>query len=155
LLTSLLDLYKTKQHDTEVTYSDIFTLPKGKTPLPYSKSTMCKAIWVTGAACAHIGHNADGSPIPTDEKTWWAHGVFVIDGDRCAKYTKNRAHCKGHDLAKATYKELTADMVEPKYELCEAQEIRDEQGNSRGEDSRCTKCQGREIGSNKKSGNRY
>jgi hypothetical protein len=104
---------------------------------------MCQAIWYTGPECAHNGYKADGTPIPSDKKSFLAHGEVNIETDRCAKYAKNRVHCR---VQTPKYEDLVVDMTNYPYQLVEATPRFDENGNVRGMDYRCNKYKGRRVG---------
>ena len=72
---------------------------------------MCTAEWYTGAACAHRGHQPDGTPILVEEKIFFKHGVWIYN----MKDTGCRKHCDPDTIQKPSYRDLTKNMEEPAY----------------------------------------
>ncbi|KAF2791070.1 hypothetical protein K505DRAFT_389819, partial [Melanomma pulvis-pyrius CBS 109.77] len=109
---------------------------------------MCRALWVTGEACALTGQiTASGHSTPVDKTKFMQHGEwrYILDRD-CTTV------CDPATIRHPTYEEMIADMDEPLYHLVEAFRVPDPEykGADPNEDAaykwdyRCTRCTGRD-----------
>jgi hypothetical protein len=79
---------------------------------------MCTATWVTGAACAHLPNQLGpgGVPVPLPKEEFKRHGTWVFDKCGIAEQRGDWC-CPKSQIRKPTYKEMTADMNNPKYDF--------------------------------------
>jgi hypothetical protein len=77
---------------------------------------MCYFEFWTASACAHERYTeANGAPIPRREIDFLAHGYWKLVTDRCERARRSGVRCE--HPRRMTYREMTADMNNPRYML--------------------------------------
>jgi hypothetical protein len=74
---------------------------------------MCRAIFVTGSACAFKPLSPDDGPrvVPREESHFMKHGEwFVFPEHRCTEAKQNNKVCEGQNVKKATYADMISNM---------------------------------------------
>jgi hypothetical protein len=106
---------------------------------------MCYLEFWTASACAHERYTeANGAPIPRPEIEFFAHGHWQVVSDRCERARRRRVRCE--HPRRMTYREMTADMNNPRYML--EDDIFDlwwvdPRTGDRFPDRRCSRCRAR------------
>lgn len=77
---------------------------------------MCYQEFWTASGYVHERYPApDGAPISKRKEHFLAHGHWQIHSDRCERAQQRHLHCK--NPIKLTYREMTGDMNNPRYQL--------------------------------------
>lgn len=106
---------------------------------------MCYQEFWTASGCAHERHTSpNGAPIPKRKEDFLAHGYWQIRSDRCERARRRCMHCE--NPKRMSYREMTADMNNPKYMLEDDIEDRWRLDSRTGDmvlDRRCSVCRAR------------